>query len=97
MKKQQHNTEQKCRLVAQNYMDDGTRHITRKAHTVHCFCQHLFISLTASTYNMRTFSSDISKAYVQSNPVVEHDLYITAPTELCLPPEAILKIVRTLY
>lgn len=46
---------------------------------------------------MVTFNRDITQAYIQSDCDLEREVYITATSEMKLPKDTVLKVVRPLY
>lgn len=94
LKKDAQGTQDKSRLEAQNYANDGARQRSRKELTGQRFSQRLLLSLTGSLPNMTTFSRDINKAYIQNNSTLERDIYITLPPQLRLRRETVFKILR---
>lgn len=87
----------KSRLVAQNYSDEAATTIATRAPTVQRSSQRLLLSLAISVDGMTAFSRDITQAYIQSDRNLERDVFIKAPSELNLPIDTVLKVVRPLY
>lgn len=97
LKRAERGLRRKSRLVAQNYSDEGATQIPTKAPTIQRATQRLVMSLAASIEDMTPFIRDVTQAYVQSRSKLERDVYIKAPTELDLPPDTVLKVVKPLY
>ena len=57
----------KSRLVAQNYADEDATYIATKAPTVQRFSQRVALSLAASFPKMKTYTRDITQAYIQAD------------------------------
>lgn len=87
----------KSRLVAQNYSDIGATCIPTKAPTVQRYSQRTALSIAVSSPHMESYTRDITQAYVQSNTMLERNVYIKAPPELDLPDGFVLKVVKPLY
>lgn len=84
----------KSRLVAQNYGDKDAATIATKAPTIQRFAQRLVLSIAASMPDKRTYTRDITQAYIQSTTTLERDVYISAPKEMGLPVGSVLKVVK---
>lgn len=87
----------RSRLVAQNYGDDEDGKNATKAPTVHWFSQRLLLSLAASMLGMATFTGNVTQGSVQSESMSEREVYISAPPEIQLSPESVVKVVRPIY
>lgn len=68
-----------------------------KETTVHRFSPRQLLSLAASMPDMKTFTRDVTQAYVQSETMLDPDVYISAPPEMQPPPESVLKVLHPLY
>lgn len=100
MDKLKQNNHGKCKkspLVSQNHEDYKACHITTKLPTVQRVSQTLLFRFPSSLQDMKTFSRDITQAYIHSHSCLEKVLYITPPSQPQLQPEAIFKVVHPLY
>lgn len=85
----------KSRLVPQDDSNtEGTENST-KAPTIQRFSQRLMIA--ASMKGTNKFTRHVTQAYVQSQKPLERGMYRTAPTEMNLPQDAVLKVLKPLY
>lgn len=64
--------------------------------TVYNFPQRFFLSLSGPLQDMKALICDIPQAYMKSETPLERHVYISAPDEMQLPPDTILKVVRPL-
>lgn len=87
----------KSRLVAQNYSDEVATRIATKAPIVKGSSQRLIRNLAASIPKMNSFARNITQKYIQNNTELERNVYIFAPPEMKIPPNTVLKVVKTLY
>lgn len=84
------------RLVAQNYIDEDARRIGTKAPTIQRFSQRTLLSLAVSFPSAELFSRDVTQAYIQATKPLERPFFIKAPSEMCLPADAVILVVKPL-
>lgn len=69
----------KSLLEAQTYAEEGTITKDTKEPTVQRYYERLALSIEASMKTRKTYTRDITRAYIQSHTNLERDVYITAP------------------
>ncbi|KAF1969469.1 hypothetical protein BU23DRAFT_476918, partial [Bimuria novae-zelandiae CBS 107.79] len=87
---------EKSRLVSA-YKDAGKRSILTQAPTIQRASQRIILSLAITIPNLHLYTRDISQAYTQSTTSLTRDIFIHAPTEMGLGPDAILQVLLPLY
>lgn len=86
----------KSRAVAQIYGLEESAGIYTKYSTVQRIIRRFVLSLLASVDEMRTYTQDVTNAYLQSSTTLERDVYIGSPVAIRLPKKR-LKVVGPLY
>lgn len=71
--------------------------IDKMAPSVHSFFKSLPLSLATSVARTEMFLHDVTQSYVQSVTTLEMDVYFSAPMEIHLPEETVMKVLRPLY
>ena len=90
---------EKSRLVVQGYDDRGKKEILTQSPTIQRASQRILFGLAPSlcSNSMNIYLRDISQAYTQSSTHLNRDVFIKPPSELSLPKNIMLKIIRPLY
>lgn len=88
---------EKSRLVVQAYNDAGKEHILTQAPTIMRASQRLILAFSLVRPDLDIYLRDISQAYTQSTSSMSRDVFIRAPKEMNLGPNAALQVVLPLY
>jgi Reverse transcriptase (RNA-dependent DNA polymerase) len=93
------NAYEKSRLVIQAYADDEKHQVLTESPTIQRASFRLLLALAASLrpHGMNLYVRDITQAYVQSETKLVREFYAKPPSDLRLPEESILKVVKPLY
>lgn len=87
----------KCLLVTQNYGDKRAATIASNALIVQHFAQRLVLSLVACIDDTSAQIRDSTQLYIQPEVPLEQEVLIRPSKEMNLPPDMILKVVKSLY
>lgn len=86
----------KERFVVQGHTEKLKRSIVHDNSVVLKYFIKLLVGLS-SLFCFRSFSTDVTQAYLQSNDKLQRDVYVRAPSELVLQSEKFLKLLKPLY
>ena len=88
---------EKSRLVAQNYRDRGATTIATKSPTIKRMGQRIALSLAPMMPTHRSYTRDISQAYLQSQSKLGRRVYPNPPPEMGLADDEVLFVLKPLY
>ena len=86
----------KARYVVQGYKDHLKQSLVHDATTAGNYSVRMLVGL-ASLFGFRLYSTDVTKAYLQSAESLMRDVYIQPSKEFELGPNQMLKLLKPLY
>lgn len=90
------NERAKARLVVQGYKDRDKFNLVHSSTNLQQRSIRIICSI-AAIMDFELWSHDITQAYLQSDMPLQRQIFMKPPSDLCLPKEKLLQILKPLY